>query len=324
MRIFSGIQPTGALHIGNYLGAMRQFLELQEKNDCVFCIVDLHAMTAPYDPKLMQQNVIDAAICYLASGIDPSKSILFIQSQVPEHAELAWILNCVTPVGELMRMTQYKEKSRQFKENINAGLLNYPVLMAADILLYKAALVPVGHDQSQHVELARTIARKFNQRFGQVFPEPKLKLPESGAKIMSLTDPKKKMSKSVPDSCLYLFDEPDVIKKKVMAAITDLGKDVKYDPQKKPGISNLLTIYSLFAEKPISVLEKKFKNSGYAKFKESLAALLIEKLDPLRRKRKELLAREVYVKEILNQGTKKAKSIAEETMAEVRKKTGLV
>lgn len=324
MRIFSGIQPTGAIHIGNYLGAIKQFVELQEKNECVFSIVDLHAMATPYKTEEMPKNVLDAAVAYVASGIDPEKSILFVQSQVPEHTELAWILNCVTPAGDLLRMTQYKEKTRQFKDNINAGLLNYPILMAADILIYKTEMVPVGRDQSQHVELARTIARKFNQRFGQTFPEPKLKLPEAGAKIMSLTDPKKKMSKSIPLSCLYLFDEPETIKKKIMAAVTDLGKEIKYDPVKKPGISNLLTIYSLFSGKPIKDIEKRFKGQGYAKFKTKLADLLIEKLEPLRRKRKELLSREVYVKEILGQGARKARSIAQETMAEVRKKTGLV
>ncbi|MDP3093676.1 MAG: tryptophan--tRNA ligase [bacterium] len=324
MRIFSGIQPTGAIHIGNYLGAIRQFVELQAKNECVFSIVDLHAMAAPYKTEEMPNNVLDAAVAYIASGIDPEKSILFVQSQVPEHTELSWVLNCVTPAGDLLRMTQYKEKARQFKDNINAGLLNYPILMAADILIYKTEMVPVGHDQSQHVELARTIARKFNQRFGQTFPEPKLKLPGAGARIMSLTDPKKKMSKSVPSSCLYLFDEPETIKKKIMAAVTDLGKEIKYDLAKKPGVSNLLTIYSLFSEKPIKDLEKRFKGQGYAKFKEKLADLLIEKLEPLRRKRKELLSRKVYVKEILDQGAKKAKNIAQSTMKEVREKTGLV
>jgi len=324
MRIFSGIQPTGALHIGNYLGMLKQSLELQEKEDCVFCIVDLHAMTIPYDPKVMQKNILDTAICYLASGIDPAKAILFVQSKVPEHTELTWILNTVTPLGDLMRMTQYKDKSKQFKEEAGAGLLNYPVLMAADILLYKTQLVPVGKDQEQHVELARTIARKFNQKFGQTFVEPKVKLAKEGAKIMSLTNPKKKMSKSIPQGCLYLFDEPEIIKKKIMSAVTDLEKQVKYDPIKKPGISNLLTIYSLFSEKPVKDIEKKFKGQGYAKFKEKLADLLIKELEPLRKKRKELLSRQVYIKEILDQGKRKAKAIAQSTMEEVRKKTGLI
>ena len=324
MRIFSGIQPTGALHIGNYLGMLKQSLELQEKEDCVFCIVDLHAMTIPYDPKVMQKNILGAAICYLASGIDPAKAILFVQSKVPEHTELTWILNTVTPLGDLMRMTQYKDKSKQFKEEAGAGLLNYPVLMAADILLYKTQLVPVGKDQEQHVELARTIARKFNQKFGQTFVEPKVKLAKEGAKIMSLTNPKKKMSKSIPQGCLYLFDEPEIIKKKIMSAVTDLEKQIKYDPIRKPGVSNLLTIYSLFSEKPVKDIEKKFKGQGYAKFKEKLADLLIKELEPLRKKRKELLSRQVYIKEILDQGKRKAKAIAQSTMEEVRKRTGLL
>ncbi|MBU4466861.1 tryptophan--tRNA ligase, partial [Patescibacteria group bacterium] len=276
MKIFSGIQPTGQLHIGNYLGAIKQFLELQETEDCVFCIVDLHAMTIPYDPKVLPNNVLDAAACYLASGIDPEKSILFIQSKVSEHSELAWILNCVTPIGDLLRMIQYKDKSKQFKEEIGAGLLNYPILMAADILLYKTDLVPVGQDQEQHVELSRTLARKFNSRFGKTFVEPRVKLQKSGAKIMSLTNPKKKMSQSIPSSCLYLFDEPEIIKKKIMSAVTDPGKQIKYDPAKKPGISNLLTIYGLFSNKTVKELEKKFKGQGYAKFKAELAKLLIK------------------------------------------------
>jgi len=324
MRIFSGIQPTGALHIGNYLGAIKQFLELQEKEECVFCIVDLHAMTIPYDPRTLPKNVLDAAVCYLASGIDPEKSILFVQSQVTEHTELAWILNTVTPVGDLLRMTQYKEKSRQFQKDLNAGLLNYPVLMAADILLYQTEVVPVGQDQQQHVELARTIARAFNHRFGPTFVEPRVSLPKTGAKILSLTDPKKKMSKSVPPSCLYLFDEPEIIEKKIMAAVTDLGREIKFDPIKKPGIANLLTVYSQFSGLAIPKIEKKFRNKGYADFKKSLAQVIIEALEPLRKKRKELLSREVYVREILSQGAKKARSIAQSTMEEVRKKTGLV
>lgn len=324
MRIFSGIQPTGALHIGNYLGALKQFVELQKDNDCVFCIVDLHAMTVPYDPESLSQNVFDAAVCYLAAGIDPSKSILFVQSRVAEHAELSWILNTVTPIGDLLRMTQYKEKSKKFKGEVGAGLLNYPVLMAADILLYKTQIVPVGQDQQQHVELARTIARRFNQRFGEVFVEPKTRLAKEGAKIMALDDPKKKMSKTSPQGCLFIFDEPSVIRKKIMSAVTDTGKEIKYDPARKPGVSNLLTIYSLFSEKTIREIEKKFKAKGYALFKESLANLLIEKLEPLRPRRQQLISRKVYVEEILEQGAKRARARAQETMDEVRKKTGLV
>ncbi len=323
MRIFSGIQPTGALHIGNYLGMLCQSFELQEKNDCVFCIVDLHAITIPYDQKQLQKNILGTAISYLAAGIDPEKSILFTQSQVKEHSELAWLLNTVAPVGDLLRMTQYKDKSRRFKDNVNAGLLNYPILMAADILLYKADLVPVGKDQEQHVELARTIARRFNQRFGKTFTEPETRTPKLGAKIMSLNDPKKKMSKSVPSSCLYLFDEPKEIKRKIGSAITDTGREIKYDPKQKPGISNLLAIYSLLAKTPTSQLEKDFENKNYADFKNRLSGLIIDKFAPLRKKRRELLSREVYIKEILEKGAKRAGVIAQSTIAETKRKMGL-
>ncbi len=325
MSVFSGIQPTGVIHIGNYLGALKQWVELQEKNECVFCIVDLHALTAPYNPKNLQSLILEKVIAYLAAGVNPSKSIIFIQSQIKEHAELCWLLNTVTPVGDLLRMTQYKEKSKKFEKNLNAGLLNYPILMAADILLYQTDMVPVGEDQEQHVEFARTIARKFNQKFGETFREPSVKLPKIGAKIMSLVNPLKKMSKSDPaNSYIGLFDEPETIKEKIMAATTDTGKVIKYDPEKKPGISNLLTIYALLANKSIRDLEKKFKNKGYADFKKSLAETLILALEPFRRKRKELLSREVYVKEILNQSTKRAQILAQSTISEVKKKMGLI
>jgi len=325
MRVFSGIQPTGELHIGNYLGAIKQWVELQEKNECIFCIVDLHAITEPYEPKEMQKRIFETAISYLATGIDPEKSIIFVQSQIKEHTELTWLLNTICPIGELQRMTQYKEKSQQFRKSINAGLLNYPVLMTADILLYKTELVPVGKDQSQHVELTRTIAKKFNQRFGEVFIIPKTLLPKIGAKIMGLNNPKKKMSKSFgPANYIGLFDEPEIIKKKIMGAVTDPGKVIKYDPKKKPGISNLLTIFSLFSDKSIKTVEKSFKEKGYAEFKKSLANLLVNSLEQFRRKRKELLSREVYVKEILNRGAKRAQTIAQSTIQEVRKKMGLV
>ena len=324
MRVFSGIQPTGTIHIGNYLGAIKQWIELQEKNKCVFCIVDLHALTVPYDPKKLEELILEKAIAYLAAGVNPEKSIIFVQSQVREHAELTWLLNTVTPLGELGRMTQYKEKSKKFKSNLNAGLLDYPVLMAADILLYQTDLVPVGEDQAQHVELTRTIARKFNQRFGETFKIPEVKLPKMGARIMSLINPAKKMSKSDPwESYIGLFDEADEIKQKIMKSVTDTGKIIKYNPEKKAGISNLLTIYSLFSGKTIKELERKFKTKGYADFKKSLTEVLVNSLEPFRRKRKELLSREVYVKEILEQGRKRAEILAQSTMNEVRKKMGL-
>lgn len=324
MRIVSGIQPTGEIHIGNYLGAIKQWIELQKTNECVFLIVDLHALTIPYDPKTLQEKIKEKVIAYIAAGVDPEKSIIAVQSQIKEHTELYWLLGTLCPIGELERMTQYKDKSRTFKDNINAGLLNYPVLMAADILLYKAEGVPVGKDQQQHVELTRTLAKKFNQKFGETFKEPKELIAESGAKIMSLSNPKKKMSKS-DDSKSYisLFDTPKDITKKIMAAETDSGKDVIYNITKKPGISNLLTIYSLLTGRTIQEIEKKFKGKGYGDFKKSLAKAVVDYLDPFRRKQKELLSREVYVQEILNQGAARARTIAETTIQEVNKKMGL-
>jgi tryptophanyl-tRNA synthetase len=324
MIIFSGIRPTGGLHIGNYLGAMKQWIALQETNECVFCIVDLHAMTTPYNPKELQKNILETTAVYLAAGINPEKSVIFVQSEVKEHAELAWLLGTITPMGELSRMTQFKDKSKQHKDYINAGLFTYPVLMAADILLYKAKAVPVGKDQEQHVELTRTIARKFNQKFGEVFDEPETLMPKAGAKIMSLTNPKRKMSKSdEPKSCISLFDSPEDITKKIMSAETDSGKDVIYNVTKKPGISNLLTIYSLVTDQSIQDIEKQFKGKGYGDFKKSLAKVLVDYLEPFRRKEKELETRDVYVKDILEKGASRAKIIAETTMKEVREKMGL-
>lgn len=324
MRVLSGIQPTGQIHIGNYLGAIKQWVELQEKNECIFFIADLHSLTIPYEPENLQKNILETAVAYLAAGIDPEKSIFFVQSEIKEHTELCWILNTLCSIGDLQRMTQFKEKTKQFKKDINAGLLVYPVLQAADILLYKTEAVPVGRDQVQHIELTRTIARKFNQRFGKIFPEPKTLLPKLGEKIMSLNNPKQKMSKSLgPQSYISLFEEPEEIKKKIMSAVTDTGKQIKYD-KKKPGISNLLTIYSLFSRKSIKELEKIFKNKGYAYFKKSLVELLINSCQPFRRKRKEFMAREVYVQEVLKLGKKRAGTIAQFTMQEIRKKMGLV
>ncbi|MCH8741594.1 tryptophan--tRNA ligase [Patescibacteria group bacterium] len=325
MRVFSGIRPTGELHIGNYLGSIKQWVEFQEKAECIFCIVDLHAITTPYNPRELQKNILEMAIAYLVAGLDPEKCIFFVQSTVKEHLELTWFLNTICPISELNRMTQFKEKSKQFKESINAGLLDYPVLMASDILLYQTDLVPVGKDQKQHVELARTLARKFNRKFGKTFKEPQVLLPKIGEKIMSLQNPRKKMSKTDdPKGCIGLFETPEAIEEKIMAAVTDPGKIIKYDSMKKPGISNLLTIHSLFSGKPIKGLEKNFRNKGYKEFKKSLIKLLINSLEPFRKKRKELLSREVYVREILKQGTKKAQMVAASTMENVRKKIGLV
>ena len=315
----------GQIHIGNYLGAIKQWIELQEKNECVFFVADLHSLTVPYEPKELQDKITEKVIAYVAAGLDPEKSIIFTQSQIKEHTELCWLLNTICPIGELERMTQFKEKSKKFKNNINAGLFDYPVLMAADILLYKGQAVPVGKDQEQHVELARSIAKKFNQKFGEIFPEPKSMLPKMGAKIMSLADPKKKMSKSdEPKSYISLFDSPEDIQKKIISATTDSGKTITYDPIKKPGISNLLIIYSLLTDQPIKEIEKKFKGKGYGDFKKATAKIITDYLEPFRRKQKELLSRDVYVKEILNKGKTRALTIAQATIQEVRQKMGLI
>lgn len=325
MRIFSGIQPTGEMHIGNYLGAVSQWLELQEKHKCFFCVVDLHALTVPQNPKELEAATKNKVIELLAAGISPEQCTLFVQSHVSEHTELAWILNTITPIGELERMTQFKDKSKKHRKDVNAGLLNYPVLMAADILLYQTEAVPVGKDQTQHLELTRTLARKFNSRFGKTFVEPKTILAKEGARIMSLKDPKKKMSKSdSKDSYIGVFDEPSVLKKKISSAVTDTGKEVRFDQKKKPGVSNLLTIYALVSKQPVEAVEKKFKGKGYAALKKGLAELLVQELEPLRRKKKELEQRDLFVQEILRQGQKRASTLAQDTIAKAKTRVGLL
>ena len=325
MRVLSGIQPTGQLHLGNYLGAIKQWIELQDQHDCLFMVADLHALTVQQDPEEFGKATMEKVIELISAGLNPEQCTIFLQSHVKEHAELAWIFNTITPVTELERMTQYKDKAKKNKKNINAGLLTYPALMAADILLYKAGGVPVGKDQEQHVELTRTIARKFNTAYGQTFTEPKSIIVAEGAKIMSLVDPTKKMSKSDGEAnYLSLFEEPESIQKKIMRATTDKGKDIKYNSDKKPGISNLMTIFSLFANIPMKKVEQKFKGKGYAQFKKLLAELLIKELEPLRRKKQELLQRDLYIQEILRQGQRKASSVAQDTMQEVRTKVGLL
>lgn len=324
MKVFSGIRPTGDIHIGNYLGAIKQWIELQDKDDCFFCIVDWHAITTPYDEKTLQKKMFDLATTYLAVGLDPDKCSLFIQSQVKQHTELSWLLGTITPFGELQRMTQFKDKSKKHPEYINAGLFNYPILMAADILLYDADVVPIGKDQIQHVELTRNIAEKFNKKYGKTFKLPSPLTPKQGAVIMSLQNPEKKMSKTDDTKgCIGLFDEPKEIKEKIMSATTDSNKEVKYDLTNKKGISNLLTIYSLFSGKEIKEIEKEFKGKGYGDFKKSLAELLIEKLETIREKRKELQKKPEYVYGILEKGADMARKVAEKKMEEVRKKMGL-
>ncbi|HEY4509470.1 MAG TPA: tryptophan--tRNA ligase [Candidatus Paceibacterota bacterium] len=325
MRVLSGIQPTGQLHLGNYLGAIKQWIELQDQHDCLFMVADLHALTVQQDPEEFGKATMEKVIELISAGLNPEQCTIFLQSHVKEHAELAWIFNTITPVTELERMTQYKDKAKKNKKNINAGLLTYPTLMAADILLYQAQGVPVGKDQTQHLELTRMIAGKFNTLYGNTFVEPEALVLKEGAKIMSLQDPKKKMSKSDgPQTYISLFEEPDSIRKKVMRATTDTGKEIVYNPTKKPGVSNLLVIYSLFAQQSIKDTEKQFLGKGYAAFKKEAAELLVDKLEPFRKKKKELMTRDVYLKEILKNGARKAHSIANATMDDVRSKIGLL
>lgn len=322
--LISGIQPSGKLHLGNYLGALKNFVDLQNsgKYDCYFFIADLHSLTESYTPEEKRKQILNLTADYLAVGLDPEKSVIFLQSQVLANSELAFILNTITPIGELRRMTQYKEKSQNEKETSNVGLFTYPTLMAADILLYDAKFVPVGDDQLQHLELARTLARKFNSKFGKVFIEPQPLLTKS-PRVMSLGDPTKKMSKSAPQTCLFLEDSPEEIKSKIKRAVTDSGSEVKFDQNKKPGLSNLLDIYSALSEKPIAKIEKEFTGQNYGAFKSALADLIIEKLADYRKLKKSLKPKTHNLKTILNAGSKKASLKANKKIAEVKNKIGL-
>jgi len=322
-RIFSGIQPTGSVHIGNYLGAIKNWIKLQNDYDCVWCIVDLHALTNSDANNNMQTKIFDVATTYLAAGLDPKKAIIFVQSHVPKHTELTWLLNTVTPVAELERMTQFKEKSKQLKKSINMGLLGYPVLMAADILLYKTDLVPVGEDQKQHVELTRMIARKFNACYGKILVEPQCLIHKTTARIMSLADPSKKMSKSIPQGCLELTDSPILIKEKIKKAVTDSGNGIKYSPS-KPAIVNLMTIYASFSDLSFDQIERKYKNKGYAQFKDDLAKIVIKELKPFQEKKKALDKKPEQIRKILENGVKKAESIAKKNLQQIKQKMGLI
>jgi tryptophanyl-tRNA synthetase len=324
-RVFSGIQPTGNLHIGNYLGAVRRWAPLQEQYDCIYCIVDLHALTVYQKPAILCQNILDATKVLLAAGIDPERSIIFVQSHIKEHVELAWILNTITPIAELEKMTQFKDKAQKNKANINAGLLDYPVLMAADILLYNAEGVPVGEDQRQHVELARVVARKFNNLYGETFKEPQELIQKEAARIMSLTDPNAKMSKSDSDpmGSVGLLDSPEAIREKIKRAVTDSGKEIIYRPD-KPAISNLLTIYSSFSGLRIKEVENKFKKANYSQFKNELAEVVVNGLAPFQKKYAAIDKDPEFVLEVINSGAKKAREIAEPMMKEVRQKIGLI
>lgn len=323
--LISGIQPSGKLHIGNYLGALKNFVDLQntDRYRCYFFIADLHSLTEDFNPKEKSVQIFDLAINYLAAGIDPKKSVVFIQSQVPAHSELAWIFNTLTPFGELSRMTQFKEKSLAQKRNINVGLFDYPALQAADILIYKAEFVPVGDDQLQHLEFARTLARKFNNKFGNVFPEPKPLLTET-PRLMSLDDPAKKMSKSRPAGCLFLDDSPEIIRDKIKKAVTDSGREIKYNFKNKPAISNLMKIYQAFAGQSIKNIEKKYKGRGYGDFKKDLTEIIIACLFSFQKTKKRLKARPEKIGKILEIGAAKAGFAAQATMKEVKKKIGLI
>lgn len=323
-RVFSAIQPSGELHLGNYLGALRQWVALQEAgNACTFAVVDLHAITVPYEPKVLADTVSKTAAVLLAVGIDPLKSTLFVQSHVAAHAEAAWFLTTLTPVGELTRMTQYKEKATVLK-SVGAGLFAYPILMAADILLHQAELVPVGEDQLQHLEFARTLARKFNRQFGKTFVEPRAYVLKDTARIMSLTDPKRKMSKSDPPaSYLSLLDEPNVIVKKVRAAVTDSGMAI--NPKKLgPALRNLLTIFATVAERPVTAVAEEYAGLGYAVFKEALADLLADRLAPIRTRAAELLKDRATLSRTLARGAERAAPVAYGTLATMKEHMGLV
>jgi len=280
--VFSGLQPTGNIHVGNYLGALRNWVRLQDEYDCIYCIVDLHAMTVEYETSDFAKERGEAAKVLIACGVDPQRSLYYYQSEVPHHVELAWILGTITGTGQLSRMTQFKEKSGTTGANL--GLFAYPVLMAADILLYRADAVPVGDDQRQHLELARDVAERFNFRFGDEFPIPEPIIPEHGARIMSLQDPKVKMSKSDPDpgSRILVLDDPDTIRARIKAAVTDSGSDVRFDWEQKPGISNLIEMMSLFTGRPLESIEGEYGSGGYGKFKEAVAESVIEGLAPIR------------------------------------------
>lgn len=321
--LVSGIQPTGKLHLGNYLGALKNFVELQNSGeyDCLFFIADLHSLTETYTPKEKKEQISDLFLTYLAVGLDQKKSVLFQQSAIAEHAELSWILNTITPFGELRRMTQFKDKSENESENTNVGLFDYPVLMAADILLYNASVVPVGDDQLQHLELTRTLARKFNSKFGKIFFEPKPLL-TSVPRLMSLDDPEKKMSKSRPEGCLFIDDEPNIIRKKIQRAVTDSESTIEYNPKKRPGISNLVLIYSAITDMTPKEIVLMYNGKGYADFKKDLGNKLVELFTPFQEKKKEL--KKLDIKKILDEGNMQAKDRAQKTYEIIKKKVGLI
>lgn len=325
-RVFSGIQPTGVIHLGNYVGAIRQWAELQREFESYFCIVDLHAITTEYEPAELPQRVLDAAAANIAAGIDPARSVLFVQSHVPEHSELAWLLNVITPLGQLERMTQFKEKGRGARHGVMAGLLNYPVLMAADVLLYKASVVPVGDDQVQHVELMRDVAERFNKQFGETFPIPDVRLTK-GARVMALNDPAKKMSKSVPGSYIALVEPEDQIRRKVKTAVTDPGPPARGSrlDDATAGVANLFTLLDVFAPSRYPEFVDAYQTGTirYSDMKQVLADAMVERFAPIRARYAELIARPDTLRDTLADGAARARPVAQQTLAEVQHKMGL-
>jgi len=321
--IFSGIQPSGTITLGNYIGALKQFVELQHDYHCYFCIVDQHAITVPQDPQTLRKNVKSLAALYLAVGIDPEKATLFIQSEVPAHAQAGWMLQCVSYIGELERMTQFKDKSAG-KEAVVAGLLTYPPLMAADILLYNTDLVPVGEDQKQHLELTRDLAERFNKKYREIFTIPNIKVPEVGARIMSLQEPTKKMSKSDPNQKAFisLLDTPSQIEKKIKSAVTDSEGVIKFDKENKPGVSNLMAIYSILTKKSLQEIEENYRGVGYGQFKADVAQAVIHELKPIQDRYEQLINSEELEK-ILDEGAEKANRQANKMLQKMENAMGL-
>ena len=323
-RILTGIKPTGQLTLGNYIGVLKNLKNQMDRGECFIFIADLHALTLPIEPEVLRQNSIDLAAFYLAAGLDPNKSALFLQSSVSAHAELNAIMQNYLYMGELSRMTQFKDKSAKMKESaIGLGLFAYPVLMACDIVLYDATIVPVGEDQVQHVELTRDLVNRFNNRYGDVLTMPKAELRKVGKRIMSLSDPTVKMSKSDPKGDVFLKDDPAVIRKKIMSAVTDSGCEVKYDVENKPGISNLLTIYCALKDISIEEAEKLFEGYRYGDFKKAVADAVLEELEPFQARYREILANKSYER-VLEEGAKKASVIANKTLKRVQKAVGLL
>ena len=321
--IFSGIQPSGMLTIGNYIGALSRFSQLQDQYDCIYCVVDEHAITVRQNPADLRRRCLELAALYLASGIDPEKCIIYCQSHVSAHAELAWILNCYTYMGELSRMTQFKDKSAKHADNINAGLFTYPVLMAADILLYQTNLVPIGADQKQHLELARNVAQRFNGVYGDVFTVPEPLISKTGARIMSLQDPEKKMSKSdAGDGSIFLLDDPDTVRRKIKRAVTDSDAEIRFDPEAKPGVSNLLSIISAASGESIDSITAELSGQGYGALKARAADCVVAVLEPLQAEFKRLVADKEYLFSVLNAGSEKAAYLASKTLRKVQKKIG--